>query len=363
MFMKPFPKGLGRKFLVFLLNLCLPFALLSCGGGGGGSSTTAGGSSSVSQTKTYVGAASQGDFATFTFNGTHLTYSLSGTVFGNKSGTLKLYPVKDANGNVIKPFYYADVNGAKVYMMFAGNVGVAQILLGNETTYVVGLSKVASLNPEDFADKTYTLFTSIKEEGQTNPQWDIWKLEINGNGTWRRIDIDTGNVEGTGAWEVSGDHIVAKDDNGNSVANFVVKPGDFAVGIVVDFVDGSGFAIGLEQKPLTAERVSGTFHMFTHHLNHSDDDCFEEVVVSGTTDTMHDLWCANSDNYYSSGRETLALNKTCDGTSVNGIICVTTAENEKIEVFADAQDGYYFVTRDADDEEGLIYTVGSLATK
>ena len=350
-----------RRISCIIFAIFMMFGICSCGGGGGGSSSSA----PAGGIEGYAGAASQGDFARFSFNGTSLTYTLNGTVFGNQTGTVDVFPVEDSNGTVIEPFYYAEVNGGKIYMMFAGNIGIAEVKAGDKSAYVVGLSRVGSLDPAEFANKTYTLFTSVKEEGSSNPQWDIWELRLNGdgtgNGTWQLMDINPSKEKDSGTWKIDGDHIVAKSSNGTPVANIIVKPGDFAAGIIVDFIDGSGFAIGLEQKPLTSERVSGTYHMFTHHLNNPEEDCFAEVVVNGTNATEHDLWCVNSTDLYS-GNDTLELNKMCDGTSLNGVICVRNSHGDNVEVFADSQDGYYFaITEDA--EEGLIYTIGGIVIK
>lgn len=87
----------------------------------------------VSNNTKFSGAASVGDFATFSYNKdtNKLTYNMKGSVFGAKSG---IQTLTNLNGNV----FFKDKNGN--FYFFSGSLAVAQIPMDNDkVSFIIGL--------------------------------------------------------------------------------------------------------------------------------------------------------------------------------------------------------------------------------
>ena len=288
---------------LFKLSTLGFIGLLSLAGCGGGGSDP---DSSESGGTTYSGAASVGDMAEFTVNGSTLSYNLSGAHFGSTSGSLAIQPVNGTSG-----FYQSSVGSQTIGMMLAGNFGIAIVpnvpdLMNPNTTvnaFVTGL-KNATSNEADVLGKTFLYVTY-----QTAPAAYVLKLntdnsfiaqpvpdyltDLNNAGTLNG-DPGTTNVM-TGCWRASsnGNYLNAVTSNDTNIASavsgnscgqfdfvtagydpsstssdyyrFMIKPGTNRAGLVVDMADGSGFGLGLEttlesSTPITAAPASNQLY-------------------------------------------------------------------------------------------------------
>ena len=326
-----------KRTVVFGAIFAAGVTLTACGGGGGG------GGSSSTKTATYTGAASAGDLATFTFDGRVLTYRVSGPVFGNLSGSLTLTPVEG-------PFLYKDEDDN--YYYFSGNLGVAEIELDDgRIAWVAGLQNVARPTVEQVAgnsSKNY-LYIEIDQNGTI----DGYILTVNANNTWYTTDL-SGQIEDYGNWTIVDNYIRAYDSENNTY-NVIVKPGTSRAGIVVDYGNGNGMGIGLEQKTLTADDVTGTYTSY-YYDPVSGLECFGNVTVSANNGTYSYTYTAScSDNSTDDSAGTLELNTFCyaNGTRVplNGIACAQDANSGNLyDVFIDPVDGYYIAVNPATQE-------------
>lgn len=269
------------KFHLKLSVIGMALALSACSDGG---NTGAG--------STYTGAATVGDMAEFTVNGSTLNYSLQGAHFGNTTGSMTIDQVSGTTN-----FYYADVNNTTIGMMLANNFGIALVpdvpdLLSppnTVNTFVPALMN-ASNNEADVMGKAFLYVTY-----QSGPDAYVLKLYGDNHFAAQRVrdylaDLAAAGNAGlnsepgttnliTGCWRASnsGNYLNAvtagSDANISSAVNsstcsqfdfvaagydtnpastasgyyrFMVKPGVNRTGLIVDMADGSGFGIGLQ---------------------------------------------------------------------------------------------------------------------
>lgn len=319
--------------------------LYGCGGGTSGDNGV-----EMPSQGTFDGVASKGDYAKFSILGTTLTYNLSGAHFGGESGKLEL-------NNLFGGFWHS--SSPEAYIFTAGNLGVAMVpnLKNGQDAFVVGLQTVGTPDPNKFADKTY-VYTEILNDG-SDPTG--FSLRINKDKTFS-IDED----KQKGCWKVIDNHIAGKISAGtcdpetitdsNADVKAVIKPGNSRNGLVVDYTDGSGFGLGLEQKELKASEISGTY--YSYWVDSDGDDGFAKAVIDGTNYTWID--CDNNGNCSTvDARGTLQLNKTCDGVSMKGVACGvdTAGENtgSKHNIYVDPEEGYYMEV----EENGHSVSIGS----
>ncbi len=291
---------------LFKLSTLGFIGLLGLAGCGGGSSTpTASGGSGT----TYSGAASVGDMAEFTVNGSMLSYNLSGAHFGSTSGSLAIQPVNGTSG-----FYQATVNSQTIGLMLAGNFGIAIVpnvpdLMNPNTTvnaFVTGL-KNATSNEADVKGKTFLYATyraapaayvlklnndnsfvaqpvldyltdlnnagSLNgDPGTTNAVMGCWGASSNGNYLNAVLASDpnvSAALSGVGGGCGQFDFTTTYDSNPASTSpayyRFMIKPGSNRAGLIVDMADGSGFGLGLEttlesSTPITAAPASNQLY-------------------------------------------------------------------------------------------------------
>jgi len=162
----------------------------------------------------------------------------------------------------------------------------------------------------------------------------------------------------SGCWRVINDHIVAsvevedcRDINdSNADARVIVKPGVSRSGIVVDLANGAGIGIGLEQKAILEEEVRGTYETFTTFADEEggSEEIFYRVVVSLVDEnfvyqaTPYDSNTFTLDNAHTIEGE-IAINQMCDGTPIDGVMCVTLPGGMKTLGFMDPEDGYFML--------------------
>jgi len=295
-------------------------------------------------TYSFNGAASEGDYATFSYDSENgkITYTLSGNVFGNVSGSRE---IENVYGNV----FFKDKDG-DIYYFFSGSMGVAMIPEVNasdptQVAYVVGLQQPQKEITQNDLNLIVNKTFNYIEFDDSDVYFSI--IDINSsntanlNGTWR--DYVDGS---TGTWEVNGTHLDVFDSNGNKIANVVIRAGSSRAGIVVDNVDG-GFGVGVEAKPLSNDDLKGKFY---YNDTGDDYECFGTVTVDGSAFNYKDEWCSDGD--VESGSGTLVLNPTIDpdnnsstdnNVTLNGIAQVKDENGNLTDefVFVDPEAGYY----------------------
>ncbi len=319
--------------------------------------------SSASEKQNYAGAANVGDFAKLSFDTETniLNYSMSGNVFGEQSGSLQL---TNAYGN----FYYDDNHDL---FFFSGSLGVAVMEVDDNITFVSGLQMEGNVSIEDVINKRYIFVIFLpNKSGGFSAKLDM--IDINAttgdtNGTWSELFGKYGN------WELSEDHIVIYNHEGDKTSNVVLRSGSSRVGFLMDVVDG-GFGIGVEAKALTAADGHGTFKSMDHSFI-DNSNCFGETTLAPDTDgnvtfTWVDKYCQDENGNMqpvdpeaedSNGTGRLLLNPTVtingNPVTLTGAACVADENNSSqcsgIEfAFFDPEDGYFITVNTGDDEEG-----------
>jgi len=350
-----------RKKLLSLaaFSLIIPATIVSCGGGGGSSSesstTSTSTTTSTTQTTpvTYYGAASQGDLAKFTFDGQKVYYEVSGPVFGDKSGS---FPV---SVNVQKPFYKGDADGTPVYLMLSGNLAFADVILDGKDTLVVGLRSSGGLTDSDVAGKKF-VYVSVLSNGSVGG----YTLELGTDHTWKLYDLE-GNEEDSGTWQLVNGSYIKATDSSNNTYNVVVKPGTNRAGFVVDLAGSSvsGFGMGLEQKPLTKDDITGTYYYYSYDAD-NDEDCYGTVKVyydAGSSAYRYDaktVWCEDSEDVGLEETGTLTPN-----SPVDGVAKLTDPEGNEGYVFIDPEDGYFMAVKLKANGDIGEYIIGSSKTE
>jgi len=329
------------KFRNIALSLVAVAALGLSGCGGGSSDDVA----EETQTETstapqgeYTGAAYVGDFAEFSISGNTLSYELSGEVLGDLSGELTIE-------NVYGPIW-KDSN-SDVYLFLTGNLGMAKVPTDSGSVYVVGLQQSETLSADKVAGKNY-LYVSVRNN---TGEIDGYMITFHEDGTYDAVSA-AGDSD-SGCWKIleggAISHGVAKSgesdcsDVNDATADYRItfKPGTSRGGIVVDYADGSGFGIGVEQKALTdADVASGTFYSYYYQPN-GDDEGFAKVTIENGTYSWAECNVATGTcTPLSSG--TIALNQMCDGAELDGVACATDSDTgAKYNLFVDTEDGYY----------------------
>jgi hypothetical protein len=319
-----------RASKVFLL-VCGAVWLTGCGNNNDGNTPEP-------QSTTYQGAATVGDYANFSVSGNTVTYSSTGTVFGSQNGTMNISQIHG-------PFY--EDSGSNTHLFLSDNIGIAKVPMGSSSGYIVGLQQPSAASASLIAGKTY-LYIHINSNGVPTGH----KIDINANGTYSADSI-SGSTE-TGCWKVWNSlFLVAKASTNDcsSVTDtsadyrIVIKPGTNRNGIVVDYVNGSGFGIGLEQKALVAADVaSGVYKSYYYNTANGSEGFGETTLTNGNF-----VWkdCDTSSGICTQTTSgTLAINQLCDGTPVQGVACATDANGDTFNVMLSPDDGYYFAIGD-----------------
>ncbi len=241
-----------RRVGVILSVVILLFSLAGCGGGGGGGEGIVSGTSGGT---TYLGAAGAGDFVRITIapDNSSLSYEVFGPVFGNQTGTLRMESYPD------KPHFYKLFldNGTQVADMFlSGNMAFFGIYLDGNSTVLAGLKKVRNTLTAADVNGTYN-YVHIPANGTGLA---FYRITVYENGTYYAENILDNAYNETGCWRLSdtGDYLLAKagatDCAGltedNATYRIVIKPGTHR-GFVVDYVNGSGFGVGIESYNMT----------------------------------------------------------------------------------------------------------------
>lgn len=320
-----------------MLTATIMSILLMTGCGGDKTPQTTASQSPQPSQGHYIGAASAGDLASFSVNGTQLDYNVSGIVFGNQSGTLSL-------NNYFGNFWYATSPLTDIFL--SNNLGIARVLISPSTyAYIIGL-KQSSLNVSDISGKEF-LYIHMPASGTPKG----FRLMIDANQTFTATNITTSAIV-TGCWKLDTDHLVARagftdcstvTDN-TADYRVMIKPGTSRSGIIVDYTNnnglGDGYGIGVEKKMLTTSEVTGTYQGYYYDPSSPGSTGFSEVTVSGNSFVWSDC-NATTNTCTQTNSGTLMLNKLCDNTDMNGTLCATDGSGNQSQVFIDPVDGYY----------------------
>ena len=312
-----------RSMFTTFLTGALALALAGCGGSD---------SKKEPPQAKYEGAASAGDYAKLSVSGTTLSYNLTGANFGPASGTASLSSLFGNFWRSTSPAFDA---------LLTDNLAVAKVPAGSGSAYVVGLQTEAPPDPNSIANKHY-LYIEVKNDNTTSG-WDVHIQDNAGVKTFTATSIGGSSV--SGCWKPLGNHLVAKsnlnDCSGVTDATadyrFVIKPGASRNGIVVDYVDGSGFGIGLEQVALTSNDLTGTYDAY---YQESGGDGFSRVTVNGNSFSW--AQCPAGSCQAPSVTGTIVLNQLCSGQAYDGVACATDSNGDSYNLLIDPDDNYYF---------------------
>ncbi len=319
-------KSMRRSISTTMLSGALALGLASCGGND---------SRTEPQLARYEGAATAGDYATLSVSGSTLSYNLTGANFGPASGTAPLNPLF---GN----FWRSTPPAPAFDVLLTDNLAVAKVPVGSGLyAYVVGLQTEAPPNPNSIANKHY-LYIEVKNDNTTSG-WDVYIQDNAGVKTFTATSIGGGSA--SGCWKPLGNHLVAKSNlndcsaitDANADYRFVIKPGNSRNGIVVDYVDGSGFGIGLEQVALTASDFTGVYDAY---YQETGGDGFSRVTVNGANFSW--AQCPGGNCLAPSITGSIVLNQLCSGLAYSGVACATDSNGDTYNLLIDPDDNYYF---------------------
>jgi len=320
------------------------------------------GSDSNQSQKRYVGSANPGDFAKFKVNGNQLDFLVTGAVFGSISGTI---PLTDVTGNGV--FFDGDLgNGNHVKIAAADNLGIAVVPVdqeGNETV-IMGLQvSEDDINESAIWNKQYIYAEIGEDNGQRYVEGHI--ISIDDDHSMTVYDTDGSSVDG--CWKSAGNHIVVKiDDNGNWCQNnyadlndttadvrVVIRPSSNSgrSGFIADSVAGDFVGLGLEQRSININEMTGTFDAYSYDFNNGDEGFVQvDVTNDGTivsyTLTPYDcssIPCTLDTNHQQSGH--IDMNQLCDGTQIDGVMCVQDPNGNGNDFigFTDYESGYFMI--------------------
>jgi len=311
-----------------ILSATLIFALVGCGGGSSNNNNN-----SSSPTKEYKGALTQGDYATFTFNSStmQLSYSIdpNSFYFSSQSGTINLT-------NTYGKFYKSTSPSASA--MIANNVLMARVpVTSTQNAYIFGLNSSTTPTASAVAGKTY-VFTHI----DSNDNVSLHKIQVNANGTYSSTNLTT-TATSNGCWIINGGRLQAKDglNNCTNVNNFdyniFIKPGSSRAGIVVDYANGDGVGIGLEQQALTNSDLAGTYQSYFYTTS---SDSFAKVVIDSSGNLQWFNCPGGTCPSSATSTGSVTINQDCSSNNINGVACATIGTNKYL-AFIDNVDNYF----------------------
>lgn len=350
-----FPKGLLLSSIFLSVGL-----MAACGGGGGGTTTQIEPSQDLQGT--YTGAATKGDFATFTVSGTTLSYTLEGGIFGKKSGSINIEPLAEGAGPDTH-FWKSEDGTAKIFL--SGNIGLAYVsnIDGTRDAIIIGLKDVENI--ANIIGKTF-VYVDLRTNGVDVCEIKIYGTSNDTSGTFDYTCLVGGS--GTGCWNLDSQrnrlavttnlldpNSCANWDGSNPTAYVVAKPGNNRAGFIVDYTDGSGVGIGLEKKSYSTELDENKTYTF-ETLSTNGEICPATVTVSFNRDisAWRYTWSSPGCNFESAG--TLYIDQTCNNTPYDGIICAQNDRGTQYYVMFDPIDGYYM----AINTEGNYVEIGAL---
>ena len=346
--------------------------LVACGGGGDSTTSNIVTEPYKNFQGTYVGAAKGGDFATYTVNGTVVSYKLNGPIFGQKSGSFEIEPmVQGASSNT----HFWKSKDGNVYMFLSRNLGLAYIPNASpngDNAIVVGLREVGDIS--QIIGKTF-VYVDITTNGVDGCEVAInsdntftfnclsgssgsgcWKLDQNNN----RLLATTAQSTNCSIWDGSNPeyYVVAKPPTNNGRAGFIL-----------DHTDGSGIGIGLEKKQYNLDTVLQGGQVQFETLDWTVDPITGNVVFCQATVTVYKdqntgqwkySWKSSAPCNFS-GEGVLEQNCYYDSNNnsyaYNGVLC---AYNQTLgnyyNVMVDIQEGYYIAVK----SDGSDFEIGAL---
>ncbi|EDP75805.1 hypothetical protein [Hydrogenivirga sp. 128-5-R1-1] len=324
----------------------------------GGGDTTSTSTSKTAPSGTYIGAAAQGDYAKFTVNNNQVTYEFTGYwatqwCGGTCSGTADLEAYN--NGQT---FWKVLQNGQKVAdMLLANNLGLAAIKEGSNIALIIGLQH--SADPTQTSVVGNYIYLELKTTGLI-----LADLTVNNDGTFTYYDL-TSNTSGSGCWALDTQNKVIQAKLGISNCSsynpsndgvdvrVYVKPGTNRKAIVVDYADGSGFGIGLEKVAVASEFDNTK----TYNIEYFSYDVTNNSPELGTSKLEYKnnqwqyVWQGGGNTYCA----VVQFDQDCNGNNYPGLTCATvgnydsntgncdaTGSTNKVHVFYDPTDKYYF---------------------
>ena len=368
------------KKLALLSGIASLSLLVACGGGGGSTTNTTtntgggsgsgsgstGGTTPTAPSGTYIGAAAQGDYATFTVNNNQVTYEFTG-YWANRwcNGTCSGNADLEAYNNG-QTFWKVLQNGQHVAdMLLANNLGVAVINEGGNYAFIIGLQN--SADPTQTSVVGNYIYLEFRTTGLT-----LTDLQVNSDRTFTYSDPTSG-ASGSGCWVLDTQNkvILAKVDTTGTLncttynpntdgfdVRAYIKPGTNRKAIVVDYADGSGFGIGLEKVAVASEFDQTK----TYNIEYFSYDVTKNTPDLGTSKLEYKnnqwqyVWQGGGNTYCA----VVQFDKDCLGNNYPGLTCATvgnydpntgncdaTGSTNKTHVFYDPTDKYYFaITQD-----------------
>lgn len=362
----------SKNFFAFCGALAISALLASCGGGGGGSSEGSSNQNvtpSASYTGTYTGAASVGDFATYTVNGNTISYQIKGYHFSNgKTGSFKIVPAfNNSNGNT----HYWKSEDENVAVFLSENIGMAFVKDNNSYFPVIGLREVSNI--QSIIGKTFVYIDISNNYGLNGCE-----VTINNNNTFSLSCLNGTQTNGCWYIDTNNNKMIVTDDNavvsngcsnwdgsisGNlaNYYNIVAKPSSNGrAGFVVDHMDGTGIGIGIEKiayNDLTQEVGTDTLEFETLGV-YQTEACYATVSVYNCTQnqceykwTPHVCIDLSRNEPNPSQEETGTLERNCyydnsgSKVSYDGVLCAQNSNGGQYNVMFDKQSKMYIAIR------------------
>jgi hypothetical protein len=312
-------------------------AIVACGGG------------ESDPTRQFSGAASVGDFASFTVNGQTLSYQVDGAVFGSQSGTVNLQPMFGTSLNT----HFWDIQPGNGALFLGSNIAMAYFpSINSQSAVVVGLEQSGNLT--SVVGKTF-IYVDLPQNGPAVG----CEVTINSDQTAVYNCLD--GSSGTLCWQTdTANNRLKIGSTGNNCSTWsgsnptyylIARPAANArASFVLDHVDGSGIGVGTERRTYyDTDFSSPTTYEFLRIT--SSGACRYEVLVEDDSDPNNSLVNYSYDDTnmtggcndgYATGR--LELNTYSDGSgsivAYNGAIATVTGG---LNIFLEPNGGYAIV--------------------
>ena len=311
-------------------------AIVACGGGG---------SDPVQE---FSGAASVGDFASFTVNGQTLSYQIDGAVFGSQSGTVNLQPLF---GSSLNTHFWSTQpgNGA---LFLGSNIAMAYFpSINNQSAVVIGLEQSGNL--ASVVGRTFVYVDLPQNAAAVGCEVTI---NSNQTATYSCLDQSSGAL----CWQTdTANNRLKIGSTGNNCSSWsgsnpiyylVARPeANARASFVLDHVDGSGIGVGTERRTYyDADFAAPTTFEFLRIT--SSGPCRYEVTVQDDGDSSNSLVNYSYDDSMAGGCNEgsatgqLELNTYTAGSgslvAYNGAITTTTGDSN---IFLEPNGGYAIV--------------------
>ncbi|WP_456381886.1 hypothetical protein [Persephonella sp.] len=346
----------ARGFIAGAL-ISVSAALISCSGGGSSSITP-----STALQGTYSGVALVGDYGSYTVSGNSVSYRITGAVYGDMTGNMVIVPAYVTDSNT----HYWKTTDGQTMMFLSESMGMMHSKnIGGGVTMVC-MKEKNPLDVTQVAGKTYNYF---KVSGGS---MDLCSVTINTDNTFDYSCIS--GVTGNGCWLPDTEHPRLKglDTTGQTYdcATWdglspdyyfrIMQPDSGRMGIMIDFTDGTGYGMGMEQRSYDFNTDVGTRVKFeTMGVDGSGNmysGSMDMTYDSGTGDCTFEMTVGNTSMSGTVESDCFFDASGIKQTGTTGVACALDADGNMYNIMMDKSSGMYMAIKN----DGSYVEIGAI---